>query len=438
MKPDIRLINNNLSILKMKEIKYCKGDLKFVVSNFIKRRDKFLKLTKKYKTPMYVYDSDLHQASIDAFKNTFTKHIPDLEIYYSMKLNHHPFMIEKAINNGLGIEVASLRELKIARKFKSKKILYYAPGKTIEDIEFIIQNSNNILLNVDSFNELNKIGKFTNEQKRYISIGIRINLPIYGAWMKYGIELGDLKRFWNESSKYRYIKLEGIHFHTSRNKDSKIYVESIRQIASYLKTNFSKDNLNQIKYIDFGGGYDTFLKEGVYPWETNLGKLRVLIEQKPIKEIKFKNKYFLLKSYTLEEYAKDIGYAIKKYLRPLVTVKYFTEPGRILSNDGMHILVKIVDIKDKKRIVVDGGVNLVGWQRFEHEYFPVINLINPSFLERECVIYGNLCTTWDLWGYYLYAKRIIEGDILIIPYQGALTYALAQNFINPIANVYKI
>lgn len=432
-------INSTIKILEQEEVLYYKGDLKEVVKSFILRRTEFIALSKKYNTPMYIYDSELHQNSIDAFKTTFRKYIPDLEIYYPMKLNHHPFMIKTVIKNGLGIEVASIRELKIARKFKPKNILYYAPGKTIEDIEYIIKNFDKLLLNIDSFSELKKIGKVTSKLEKYISVGVRVNLPLHGSWTKYGIPLVDLKSFWAESKNYKFINLQGIHFHTSRNKNSRIYIESIKEIGTYLRKNFIKEELNQMKYIDFGGGYDTYLKEGIYPWETGLGKLKAIFGRDLSIDLKFGNsKYYLLQNSSLENYAKDIGEAIDKYLRPIVKARYFTEPGRILCNDGMHILVKIADIKDKSKIVVDGGVNLVGWQRFEHEYFPVINLINPSLVEKKCVIYGNLCTTWDLWGYYVYAKKLNEGDLLLIPYQGALTYTLAQNFINPIAEVHKI
>ena len=266
-----------------------------------------------------------------------------------------------------------------------------------------------------------------------IDVGVRINLPIHGEWTKYGISLDSLDTFWKEAKMYDYINLSGIHFHTSRNKTPEVYVKSIELLADYLNLNFNKKMLDQIKYIDFGGGFDTNLKEGFYSWNTNLGKLKSLFG------LKFKRRYFLQSSSTLEQYAKAIGGAIDRNLRPIIKAKYVTEPGRILCNESMHILVKVADAINQNKIITNGGVNLVGWQRFEFEYFPLINLTNPSLKERECMVYGNLCTTWDLWGYYLYSgDTIAENDTILIPYQGTLTYALAQSFINPIAKVYKI
>ena len=88
--------------------------------------------------------------------------------------------------------------------------------------------------------------------------------------------------------------------------------------------------------------------------------------------------------------------------------------------------------------ILDGGVNMVGWQRFEYEYFPVINLSEPSNREFEVNVWGNLCTTWDTWGYYMYGSGVSPGDCVVIPNQGALTYSLAQSFINKIPAVYKL
>lgn len=81
---------------------------------------------------------------------------------------------------------------------------------------------------------------------------------------------------------------------------------------------------------------------------------------------------------------------------------------------------------------------MVGWQRFEKEYFPLINITHSSKTEQKCRMWGNLCTTWDIWGYYYHGNKLEEKDIIVVPYQGALTYSLAQTFINNIPDVYKL
>ena len=176
-----------------------------------------------------------------------------------------------------------------------------------------------------------------------------------------------------------------------------------------------------IQYIDFGGGFEPYRSEGVF-----------------LKNQSKRQKYHILTPPTIEEYAQAIGDAIKKYLDPIVDATYLSEPGRYICNGAMHIVLSVANVKDKENCILNGGVNMVGWQRFENEYFPLINLTHPSKTEQPYRMWGNLCTTWDIWGYYCYAKKLLEKDVIIVPYQGALTYSLAQSFINDIPPVYPL
>lgn len=431
--------NRELRNLFQGKLPYRKGNLKTEVEKLLIKRSRLLTLSKKFPTPFYIFDNESFTQNCQAFKTAFLKYIPDLQIFYPIKLNHQDYFIQAAIKNGLGADVASIRELDLALKFKASRIVYYSPGKTTEDLGKIVKTRENIIINLDNFNELKRLGQITDELKKSIPAGIRIFLPSFGDWMKYGIDINRLKDFWNEAKKYKYLKLQGIHFHTSRNSNADFYVKTIKTLAAYLKARFEKAELGQITFIDFGGGFDTNLKEGFYPKDTNQGKILSIFNSRKDKKVDFVDWYYLKESLTIERYAETIGRAINTHLRPIVPqARYFTEPGRIICNDHMHILLKVVDVKNKDMIIVDGGVNLVGWQRFEYEYFPLINLSHPSLDEKKCRVYGNLCTTWDIWGYYLYSGKIKEGDYILVPYQGALTYSLAQSFISPIAKVHKL
>lgn len=179
--------------------------------------------------------------------------------------------------------------------------------------------------------------------------------------------------------------------------------------------------MKSIKYVDFGGGFEPHESEGIIEY----GKRNW-------------PKYKIVKVPTIEEYAKNIGSSIKKYLDPIIEATYLSEPGRYICNNAMHIALSVADIKDKENCTLNGGVNIVGWQRFEKEYFPLINIVYPSKKERKCRMWGNLCTTWDIWGYYYYGSQLKEKDIIVVPNQGALTYSLAQSFINDIPAVYVL
>lgn len=418
---------------------YKVGSLFHVAGYILKRKKEIEKLTSSYKTPFYIFDRSALDKSIDCFLDAFKKEVPSFKAYYAMKINHHPSIVERAVKKGMGIDVGSIRELEMAIGAGSSDITYFSPGKTNDDIIHALKYSDFLRINVDSFSELKKIGILAKKYKKNIRVGIRIHIDKHGSWKKYGIHLKDLKNFWKESRKYSNVKLSGIHFHSSRNKDATLYEATIEELGRYIKRHFTKKELEAIKYVDFGGGFEVYNSEGIYPQNTPLGSIIKTTNACYNLETEFKDGYYIRDAIKIEEYALKIGNSIKKNLQPILpNASYYSEPGRFICNSAMHIALSIVDVKNRENIILDGGVNMVGWQRFEHEYFPLINLTHPSKKEIRCNMWGSLCTTWDIWGYYCYSKQFREGDVIIVPNQGTLSYSLAQNFIQPIPPVYNL
>ncbi len=399
----------------------CSRNLLPLVEKILTKKNDYLRLTDRYKTPFYTYNQEELDSSISQLLKAFRSNVPRFQVYYAMKLNHHPLIVERVVKKGLGLDVASKKELSLAIKAGAKKIVYFSPGKSDDDLLYAVEYADIVRIHIDSFGELHRLGRITNKIKKKIEVGVRVNTPSLGLWTKYGIPLKTLNKFWKEAGNYPFIQLNGVHFHQSRNRDAGFYINMIRELAMYLDKYFSSKELKDILYVDLGGGFEPYCSEGVF-----------------IPNQSGKKEYNILISPTIEEYANTIGNAIKKYLDPVIKAIYLLEPGRYICNSAMSVVLSVADIKDKENCILDGGVNMVGWQRFEHEYFPLINLSSPSKKEITYNMWGNLCTTWDIWGYYCYTNKIREGDVIVIPNQGALTYSLAQNFIQTIPPVYKI
>lgn len=421
-----------------KKISYKKGSLYHVVARILKKRKEIIKLANKNRTPFYVFDEHALDQSIETFLTAFKKEIPSFKAYYAMKVNHHPLVVKRAVEKGMGLDVGSPREIDMAIKAGCKDIVYFSPGKTNEDLLHALNHTNIITIHIDSFGELERLGNLTNHYKKKIKAGVRIHTDLSGDWKKYGIHIKKLKSFWKEAEKYPFIELQGVHFHMSRNKDAKFYEDTIKELGGYLTQSFDKKDLGKIKYVDFGGGFEVHEAEGYYPFKTPRGNIIKIVNSYIGNQTIFDTPYYILDAIKIEEYAKKIGRAIKIYLAPIIDVTYYSEPGRIICNDAMYIVLSVADKKNENNVVLNGGVNMVGWQRFEHEYFPLINISSPSKKEIRCNMWGNLCTTWDIWGYFCYASKLKENDVIIVPNQGALTYSLAQDFIQPIPPVYKL
>jgi diaminopimelate decarboxylase len=137
----------------------------------------------------------------------------------------------------------------------------------------------------------------------------------------------------------------------------------------------------------------------------------------------------------IDEFAAAIAVALQEHVLAHVDCRIHVEPGRWLCNDAMHILITVVDKKADDLVIADAGTNALGWERFESDYFPLVNLTRPALTERACTVFGSLCTPHDVWGFSVHGAGIEAGDVLLVPRQGAYTYSLRQRFIKPLPEV---
>jgi len=191
-------------------------------------------------------------------------------------------------------------------------------------------------------------------------------------------------------------------------------VEGIRAMGRLLST-LPEAMLSQCEFIDIGGGY--WPEQGEW-----------LITKEPLV-------HTWNRSVPIETFARELSRAVREWIFPVVQCRICFEPGRWLCNDAAHILIRVVDKKEDDLVITDAGTNAVGWERFETDYFPVLNLTRPDMTERPCRILGALCTPHDVWGMAYYGEDIKEDDLLFIPTQGAYTYCLRQFFIKELPHV---
>lgn len=415
------------------------GDLSPMFEKFYATNAKaLLAFAKKHPTPFYVFDRKELQHSIKEFTAAFNRHIPRASYYYAVKSNWHPYILEEVVKRGMHLDISSGRELRLALDAKAKKMVFSGPGKSDEELLLALKHHGTVTVHLDSFNELEKLGKLADRVKKEITVGVRIYTESHTVWNKFGIPLTRLAAFFNAAKKYPWLKLAGIQTHLSLNETQAPYQDIIAKIAAQLRR-FTSKELQQIKFIDLGGGFLPHQTTAVYPWWTAEGDMIKIAADYAERSPVFKYDYFLNESVSAETYAKGIGDAIKKYFEPLgLACEYYFEPGRIICNNAMHIVLGVADVKEDNKIILDGGVNLVGWEGLRYEYTPLINLSHFSKKEKPMTVYGNLCMADDVWGYGVYAKHVKVGDVLAIPFQGAYTYALAQEFIKGIPPVYRL
>jgi diaminopimelate decarboxylase len=417
---------------------YPVGDLAEVAEQILAQRARILDAAALHGTPLYLFDRAGFAGALKGFARAFDSRVEGHRPFYAVKSNHHPLVVEEAVRQGYGLDVSSGRELRQALALPGCPILFSGPAKSDEDLELATAHADRVTINMDSFRELDRLGRVTARLGRAVRAGVRISTDHHGAWSKFGIPLSELSRFVREAKRYPLVELQGIQFHLSWNRSAKPYEDILEDLGRTLENELTEPERKGFVFIDIGGGYRPHRLEGYFPEAHPLGEVIRAADAHHGEETEFLVPYFIKDSIPLDEYARAIGAAVDRRLRPLVDCAYYTEPGRIVSTFAMHIGLKVVDKKRDDLVIVDGGINMVGWEKYLHIYCPVVNLSRPGKREIEVRIGGSLCDCEDIWGTRCYAEAIEEGDILVVPFQGAYTFSTAQEFIRPIPGMFEL
>jgi diaminopimelate decarboxylase len=411
-----------------------RSELEPFIGKFIEHADAFSALTTRYGSPLYVFDTKTFLDKAMQFKAAFERVFPDIGIYYAVKSNNHPMVAQAAVSAGLGLDVSSGNELDLALDCRCDRILFSGPGKTDEELGIAVDYTDRVTVLVDSFGELDRLDAIASSVKEPMRIGVRICTEEEGLWRKFGISLRDLERFLRQSHHCDNVRVTGIQFHTSWNLDPSRQIAFIERLGRQLRA-LDADMRSAISFIDIGGGFWPPQGEWIQEAASNYGRIKAATTEQYWPD---DLSHYRLPAASIDKFAASIGGAIKMHIQPHVDCTIYTEPGRWLCNDAVHILLIVVDKKADDMAITDGGTNAIGWDRFETDYFPVINLSRPSLVERECAVYGSLCTPHDIWGYSYFGDGIERGDVLLIPTQGAYTYSLRQHFIKPLPNFVQL
>ncbi len=400
------------------------------VRDFFSRSRRYLSLLKENPGPLYILETDVLKARAAEFMAAFSAVFPKTSFYYAVKSNNHPEASRALLDAGFGLDVSSGLELEMALALNARNIVFSGPGKTDAELTLAAAHSDRVTILMDSFGELRRLDAVAASLNRSVRAGVRLTTNPKGLWRKFGIAPEQLEAFWAEAERCDGVVLEGIQFHTSWNVSPTAQIAFIRHLGKILR-GMNAFRRSMIRFIDMGGGYWPPQGEWLQAAGTPEGILKTALGQEGVAPID----HYSRPATPIREFAEKIGQAVFEHIFPHVQCRICLEPGRWICNDAMQLLLSVVDKKTPDLVITDAGTNTVGWERFESDYFPVLNLTRPALTEIPCHILGSLCTPHDVWGYAYWGEGIEEGDILLIPTQGAYTYSLRQRFIKPLPRV---
>lgn len=351
-----------------------------------------------FDSSFYFYDLD----ELDKRLQEIQSHRYDgLKLWYATKANPLSSIIKIIKNNNFGIDVASQGELEQAflQGFEGKNILSTGPSKSRKYLRSLIKHNIQTVV-CESLNQVRWLNEAAIELGKTPDVLLRVQLDWdEGSSVLGGNEItpfGIEPDAWSTLTKedYSHLNIRGFHVFQWGNI---LEVERLDQIWQKIAAQM-QELASQLgvacDVLDLGGGL------GI-PY-TN--------EEKPIP-------------------FKDVAQVLEQVQSKFQIKEIWMELGRYLVGECGYYLTQIIDSKDvrgKKVLVTDGGINHIARPALTNQPFPVHSLKFHNDYEHtkdvdlaEFTVHGPLCTALDKLGSFILPNDIDAGDWLVFYQAGA-------------------
>ena len=390
---------------------FCYENNKLVLK---KEKESFLieEIARQQNTPFYLYDLEELRKWCRFFISQ-----TNLEVFFAVKCNFNKEVLKVFYEESCGADVVSLGEAKLALSagFPPEKILFSGVGKTAEELEFALSN-HFFQINVESFEELQRLLMIAKRKRKKARIGIRINPNIDFdshphiktglSGHKFGLEESELPALLSLiSSHSSHLHLQGLSMHIG----SQIFdASALLQALARLKKLFYKVKGQgfPLETLDIGGGLGVnYEKAGLEDERQRLS---------------------------------DFTQGFKKELEDFEG-RVLTEPGRFLAAKFGILCAKVEYIKKsprKKFVILNSGMNHFMRTALYGAKHRILNVFKREGKEIYDVV-GPICETGDTFYKNCLLNIVQEGDWLAIADAGAYGAVMSNNYNlqNPVKEV---
>lgn len=363
-------------------------------------------------TPVYVYDQETLERQARALSATFSARFPKLRVFYALKANTNPEVISILRQKGLGAEVVSEGEIRLARKLgvPAGEILFTSSSKNPAELKLAVDEGT--IVNVDSLDELEQLEGVAAKAGKLVSVSFRINPGVdphtihqintgiseskFGLHLEEGIAFSAYAR----AQKLPHLKIVGAHCHIgSQITETTGYEETARKMLRFLVE--LKEKLGvRVEWLDLGGGLGIPYHDG----ETVMGPDDLAKALKPI----------------WDEGVARLGYEPALWL----------EPGRFFVAQSGFLLTRVNSVKKtpvKTFVNVDAGFNTL-MRPVMYQAYHRARVIGREGEPVKLDVAGDVCETGDI----LAAERMLPlpkaGDLVAILDAGAYGFSMASEY----------
>ncbi|HDI12651.1 MAG TPA: diaminopimelate decarboxylase, partial [Hadesarchaea archaeon] len=182
-------------------------------------------LAKTFGTPLYVMDEQRIREKYRNFHRAFSSLWRNLLVCYALKANSNLAIVKILQNEGSGADVSSENELRIAlgAGISGKRIVFNGNYKTRRELELAI--ANDVLINVDNFQELEAVDRIASHMDKRARVGFRVNPDVRAPThpyiatglreSKFGFDVasGQALKAYERAAKMKDVEVVGIHAH---------------------------------------------------------------------------------------------------------------------------------------------------------------------------------------------------------------------------------
>jgi diaminopimelate decarboxylase/aspartate kinase len=358
------------------------------------RQEELLQIAKK-QTPVYVYEKNTLERSVDAVKNL--KSIQ--RVFYAMKANYQPDILKLFYQADLGFECVSIGEMEylfgLFPDINPKRVLFtpnFAPRREYEKALKL-----GVHVTVDNLHPLIHWPELFASQEIIVRIdpgkghGHHLYVCTGGENSKFGIPLSDIPQL-KQLIKQSNIHLVGLHAHLgSGNLDSKLWAETALFLSKLLP------EFPEISILNIGGG---------------LG-----VPEKPGQK-------------HLDLQALDLMLDEVHQMYP--EIEFWLEPGRFLVAEAGVLLAAVTQVKQKGEvnfIGIDAGMHTLIRPALYGSYHQIVNLSRIKEKPMQLAhIVGPICESGDTLGFSRPVPVTTENDILLIANTGAYGQVMSSNY----------
>lgn len=376
-----------------------------------------IELTKKFGTPLYVYDVELIRERARKFKDTFNRLQVNGQVAYASKAFSSVAIFQLMHEEGLNLDVVSGGELYTALKanFPPEKIHFHGNNKSYEEIEMAVDANIGCII-VDNFHELELINEISVSKNKKTHILLRVTPGIEAHTHDYILTGQEDSKFGfdlqNEQATEALtlalqlpgLEVEGVHCHIgSQIFETSGFIIAVQKIFEKLAV-WKNEKQFEPKIVNVGGGFGIRYTEADTPLEPS-DYVQAIIE--------------------------EVRLQVEKY--SLTMPEIWIEPGRSIVGDAGTTLYEIGSSKEvpnvRKYVSIDGGMSdNIRPALYQAKYDAVVanKLSEPK--EEIVSIAGKACESGDMLIWDLALPKTEPGDILAVFCTGAYGYSMASNY----------